>query len=151
MNKKRKIRKFVSVFYKKSTTQLYVSLFYIVLVHLYFVSNNISRTRLNIPLISFIFLLRPFSHRIEEAKRAIKRPSDDRYEEIERKRTTTDRRFEAPPPPRFDSAIARPSDTYRAATSASTTTKRDDYKRDTYKRDLEVPRHSSKFYPWFYQ
>lgn len=96
-------------------------------------------------LISFYFLF-CVPHRIEEAKRAIKRPSDDRYDEIDRKRTTTDRRFEAPPPPRFDSAIARPSETYRAGNSASTTTKRDDYKRDTYKRDLEVPRHSSELF-----
>lgn len=57
------------------------------------------------------------SNRIEEAKRAIKRPHDrhpgDRYEERdrdrdrepERKRPMSDRsRFEPPPPPRFDSS-----------------------------------------------
>lgn len=49
--------------------------------------------------------------RIEEAKRAIKRPASDherdRYPEVERKRSTTDRRFEPPPPPRFDTSISR--------------------------------------------
>lgn len=94
--------------------------------------------------ISNFFFLFCVPYRIEEAKRAIKRPSDDRYDEIDRKRATTDRRFEAPPPPRFDGAITRPTDTYRSGNTASTNTKRDDYKRDTYKRDLDVPRHSSK-------
>lgn len=47
--------------------------------------------------------------RIEEAKRAIKRPiSNDRYDDDrdrDRKRTTSDsRRFEAPPPPRFETS-----------------------------------------------
>lgn len=44
-------------------------------------------------------------NRIEEEKRAIKRPlSTERYEDDrDRKRTTSDRRgFEPPPPPRFD-------------------------------------------------
>lgn len=46
-------------------------------------------------------------YRIEEAKRAIKRPIEERFEDIDRKRSVTDRerRFEAPPPPRFDSSI----------------------------------------------
>lgn len=49
------------------------------------------------------------ANRIEEAKRAIKRPrSNDRYDDDrdrDRKRSTADsRRFEAPPPPRFDTA-----------------------------------------------
>lgn len=36
----------------------------------------------------------------------MKRPSTDRYGDSDRKRpTATDRRFEAPPPPRFDSSI----------------------------------------------
>ena len=45
--------------------------------------------------------------RIEEAKRAMKRPSSDadRYNDIDRKRSSNDRRFEPPPPPRFDTAI----------------------------------------------
>lgn len=56
-------------------------------------------------------LLLNFDNRIEEAKRAIKRPHD-RYEERDRerdrepdrKRSMGDRtRFEPPPPPRFDS------------------------------------------------
>ncbi|XP_063696718.1 SAFB-like transcription modulator [Culicoides brevitarsis] len=84
--------------------------------------------------------------KIEEAKRAIKRPSDDRYDEIDRKRSTTDRRFEAPPPPRFDSAITRPSDSYRSGNTTSSVVKRDDYKRDSYKRDMDVSRHSSGSY-----
>lgn len=48
-----------------------------------------------------------FYYRIEEAKRAIKRTStdNDRYNELDRKRTSNDRRFEPPPPPRFDTAI----------------------------------------------
>lgn len=46
--------------------------------------------------------------RIEEAKRAIKRPSEhDRYAEVERKRPAAERRFEPPPPPRFDTSITR--------------------------------------------
>lgn len=55
------------------------------------------------------------SNRIEEAKRAIKRPlSNDRYDrdddrDRDRKRSTVDsRRFEVPPPPpRFDTAPLR--------------------------------------------
>lgn len=48
-----------------------------------------------------------FASRIEEAKRAMKRPpaETDRYNEVERKRSSNDRRFEPPPPPRFDTAI----------------------------------------------
>lgn len=51
-------------------------------------------------------------YRIEEARRAIKRPTEhdrDRYSELERsKRSTSDRHFEAPPPPpRFDTSINR--------------------------------------------
>lgn len=50
--------------------------------------------------------------RIEEAKRAIKRPlSNERYDDDrdrDRKRSTNDsRRFEAPPPPRFDTVPIR--------------------------------------------
>lgn len=80
--------------------------------------------------------------RIEEAKRAIKRSAPattdtDRYGEIDRKRSANERRFEPPPPPRFDTAIRtsaydRPAekkriDDYPAASSSS---KRggDDYK-----------------------
>uniref|UniRef100_A0A336MU32 CSON006884 protein n=1 Tax=Culicoides sonorensis TaxID=179676 RepID=A0A336MU32_CULSO len=84
---------------------------------------------------------------IEEAKRAIKRPADDRYEEIDRKRSTSDRRFEAPPPPRFDSTINnRSSDAYRSGNGSSSSSKRDDYKRDSFKREMEVSRHSSSSY-----
>lgn len=48
--------------------------------------------------------------RIEEAKRAIKRTSSDRYDEIDRSKrrnveSNDSRRFEPPPPPRFDTAI----------------------------------------------
>lgn len=47
-------------------------------------------------------------YRIEEAKRAIKRPSEhDRYADVDRKRPANDRRFEPPPPPRFDTSINR--------------------------------------------
>lgn len=37
----------------------------------------------------------------------MKRPpaETDRYNEVERKRSSNDRRFEPPPPPRFDTAI----------------------------------------------
>lgn len=36
----------------------------------------------------------------------MKRPSTDRYGDSDRKRApASDRRFEAPPPPRFDSSI----------------------------------------------
>lgn len=48
------------------------------------------------------------NYRIEEAKRAIKRPAEhDRYADSDRKRSTSDRRFEPPPPPRFDTSISR--------------------------------------------
>jgi hypothetical protein len=57
-------------------------------------------------LIEYYFFLK---NRIEEEKRAIKRPlSTDRYDDDrDRKRSTNDRvdrrgGFEAPPPPRFD-------------------------------------------------
>lgn len=63
-------------------------------------------------------------YRIEEAKRAIKRPSDDRYDDSDRKRSTTDRRFEAPPPPRFDSSTI----SSRSGYDRSSDKKRDDYK-----------------------
>lgn len=47
--------------------------------------------------------------RIEEAKRAIKRTSSDRYDDLDRNKRrnveTNDRRFEPPPPPRFDASI----------------------------------------------
>lgn len=48
--------------------------------------------------------------RIEEAKRSLKRPSTDRrdFDEAERKRPVApERRFEAPPPPRFETSITR--------------------------------------------
>lgn len=54
--------------------------------------------------------------RVEEAKRNLKRPIEDRdrdsgsssrYNDVDRdrKRTNTDRQFGAPPPPRFESSI----------------------------------------------
>lgn len=86
--------------------------------------------------------------KIQEAKRGLKRPPTDdrdRYTEAERKRAITDRRFEAPPPPRFDTTIAsRVSQYERSAADAKKrddfpppASKRDDYpaKRDEYKRD----------------
>lgn len=59
--------------------------------------------------IFFYYFFCVISCRIEEAKRAIKRPAEhDRYPEVERKRpTAADRRFEPPPPPRFDTSISR--------------------------------------------
>lgn len=77
-----------------------------------------------------------FYFRIEEAKRAMKRPAaePDRYNEIDRKRTSNDRRFEPPPPPRFDTAIRssnydRPPEKKRNDDYSSGSSKRnDDYK-----------------------
>lgn len=81
--------------------------------------------------------------RIEEAKRAIKRSAptsstdNDRYSEIDRKRTASDRRFEPPPPPRFDTAIRssaydRPPEKKRIDDYPSGSSKRnDDYKTST--------------------
>lgn len=76
-----------------------------------------------------------FYFRIEEAKRAMKRPTtdNDRYNEIDRKRSTNDRRFEPPPPPRFDTAIRsnydRPQEKKRVDDYQSSSSKRnDDYK-----------------------
>lgn len=57
-------------------------------------------------------------HRIQEKKRMLKRPSEDDRYEIERKRSSRDeasrisereRRFEPPPPPRFDGPITSSS------------------------------------------
>lgn len=67
--------------------------------------------------------------RIEEAKRAIKRPSDDRYDDSDRKRTSNDRRFEAPPAPRFDSTMSS-----RSGYDRSSDKKRDDYVKSSYER-----------------
>lgn len=58
-------------------------------------------------LIGFCFLLFCPANRMEEVKRNLKRPADDRdhgryAESSDRKRSTNDRRFEAPPPPRFE-------------------------------------------------
>lgn len=109
-------------------------------------------------------------NRIEEAKRAIKRPiSSDRHYDSDRKRSATDsRRFEAPPPPRFDSSISvnrsydrgssdvkkRMDDFVSKREEPYQSKGRDDYKRDSYKRggaaddyikrDIDIPRHSSK-------
>lgn len=82
--------------------------------------------------------------RIEEAKRAIKRSAptsstdNDRYSgDIDRKRSASDRRFEPPPPPRFDTAIRsstydRPPEKKRIDDYPSTSSKRnDDYKSST--------------------
>lgn len=85
-----------------------------------------------------------FPSRFEETKRAIKRsaqtaPEPDRYSDIDRKRPATERRFEPPPPPRFDTAIRsstydRPStekkriDDYSSSSSKRTN---DDYKSST--------------------
>lgn len=78
--------------------------------------------------------------RIEEAKRAMKRPASDadRYNDVDRKRSSNDRRFEQPrhdppPPPRFDTAIRsnydRPPEKKRVDDYASSSSKRnDDYK-----------------------
>ncbi|KAG4079664.1 hypothetical protein HA402_010444 [Bradysia odoriphaga] len=80
--------------------------------------------------------------KIEEAKRAIKRPAEhDRYADSDRKRSASDRRFEPPPPPRFDTSISSRSSAYDSRSSDKkrlddySTSKRDDYKRDDYKRD----------------
>lgn len=80
--------------------------------------------------------------KIEEAKRAIKRPAEhDRYSDSDRKRSASDRRFEPPPPPRFDTSISSRSSAYDSRSSDKkriddySTSKRDDYKRDDYKRD----------------
>ncbi|CAO1410556.1 unnamed protein product [Diamesa tonsa] len=107
--------------------------------------------------------------KIEEAKRAIKRPiSSDRHYDSDRKRSATDsRRFEAPPPPRFDSSISvnrsydrgssdvkkRMDDFVSKREEPYQSKGRDDYKRDSYKRggaaddyikrDIDIPRHSS--------
>lgn len=76
-------------------------------------------------------------HRIEEEKRAIKRPAattgNDRYDDIDRKRSTNDRRFEPPPPPRFDTAIRsstydRSADKKRIDDYTSGSKRNDDYK-----------------------
>lgn len=82
----------------------------------------------------------PIKIRIEEAKRAMKRPAPaavetDRYVDLDRKRSASDRRFEPPPPPRFDSSISRTSyerssekkriDDYPSTTSSK---RNDDYK-----------------------
>ncbi|XP_055377869.1 SAFB-like transcription modulator [Condylostylus longicornis] len=110
--------------------------------------------------------------RIED-KRPVKRTSDDRYGEIDRKRSTNDRRFEAPPPPRFDSSLATNSydrsdkkrDDYGSNSKRDdyVSSKRDDYigsKRDEYskredyssKRSSDIvvppppPRHSSGYH-----
>lgn len=77
-----------------------------------------------------------FYFRIEEAKRAIKRTSadNDRYNELDRKRPANDRRFEPPPPPRFDTAIRssnydRPPEKKRVDDYPTSSSKRnDDYK-----------------------
>lgn len=90
---------------------------------------------------SIIFSFSSKNCRIEEAKRAMKRPAPaapetDRYADLERKRSASDRRFEPPPPPRFDTSI-RSSSTYERASEKkrlddyppSTASKRnDDYK-----------------------
>lgn len=88
----------------------------------------------------YYFFLHSFKQisRIEEAKRAIKRPSDDRYEERESKRSTSDRRFEAPPAPRFDSALSRSSGAYERSAEkgySGSSSKREEYSkaRETYK------------------
>lgn len=109
--------------------------------------------------------------RIEEEKRAIKRPAtttdNARYGDIERKR-----RFEPPPPPRFDTAIRsstydRAADKKRVDDYSSGSKRNDDYKSsargsgsgglgnsDTFKRpmndypkrDLDAPRSSGGGY-----
>jgi len=110
--------------------------------------------------------------RIED-KRTVKRNSDDRYGEVDRKRSANDRRFEAPPPPRFDSTLASNSydrsdkkrDDYVSSSKRDdySSSKRDDYinskrdeysKRDDYpsKRSSDIvvppppPRHSSGYH-----
>jgi len=94
--------------------------------------------------------------------------STDRYDDDrdrDRKRSTDARRFEPPPPPRFDSAPLSRSSNYDRDRGTSDIKKRlDDFpskrsddsyssKRDTYKsghddfkRDLDLPRHSSSSY-----
>lgn len=113
--------------------------------------------------------LKTQQRKLEEAKRAIKRPiSNDRHFDEDRKRTANDnsRRFEAPPPPRFDSTIPINRNTYdRGTTDVKkrlddfvpkredyTVKGRDDYKRDnykrnddTYKRDNDISRHSNNY------
>lgn len=73
------------------------------------------------------------NNRIEEAKRAIKRsappPADtDRYGELDRKRSATDRRFEAPPPPRFDNFDREKKRLEEYSSSTSSSKRNDDYK-----------------------
>lgn len=83
-----------------------------------------------------LMLICMFYFRIEEAKRAIKRTSadNDRYNELDRKRPANDRRFEPPPPPRFDTAIRssnydRPPEKKRVDDYPTSSSKRnDDYK-----------------------
>lgn len=78
--------------------------------------------------------IRLFHFRIEEAKRAMKRPSNDndRYNEIDRKRNSNDRRFEPPPPPRFTTTASnydRPPEKKRVDDYPTSSSKRnDDYK-----------------------
>jgi len=90
------------------------------------------------------------------------RYDDDRDRDRDRKRSTNDsRRFEVPPPPRFDSSsISRSSnydrdrstsdikkrlDDFPAKRDDSYSSKRDSYKssRDDFKRELDLPRHTS--------
>lgn len=66
-------------------------------------------TNRNLFIFCFHFFFPFFKFRIEEAKRAMKRTSSDRYDDIDRSKRrnveTNERRFEPPPPPRFDATI----------------------------------------------
>lgn len=100
-----------------------------------------------------LFPLPQTNSRIEEAKRAMKRPAPattepDRYADLDRKRSTSDRRFEPPPPPRFDTSIRssssydRPAEKKRLDDYPSSSSKRnDDYKpsRSSGSGGLDVP------------
>lgn len=120
----------------------------------------------------------PFSfYRIEEAKRAIKRSAPattdtDRYGDVDRKRSAPERRFEPPPPPRFDTAIRstaydrpppekkriddypsnssskRGNDDYKSSRSTGVSSEISTFKRplnEYPKRDHDVPSRSSGY------
>lgn len=67
-----------------------------------------------------------FNTRIEEARRAMKRPSSDhaRYNDIDRKRSSNDRRFDPPPPPKisiYPSSTSKRTDDYKPSSRGSNT------------------------------
>lgn len=100
---------------------------------LFFANGIVSSSKVVKSMLNLVYLL---FFRMEEAKRALKRPTNDtdRYNDIDRKRSSNDRRFEPPPPPRFDTAIRssnydRPPEKKRVDDYPSSSSKRnEDYK-----------------------